>query len=937
MNNAFSTPGVKKYFAFQTPGVGRGLIKQGDFQVKNTLWKFKDNSATFVSKNACDVKTLYFPLCNNYPIMSSLTPRLHGDIKTNYNSFLLEPISRVDLSNSKSSRNFWIYINPKKIWSATGVTKDLETVKNDEFKFEAGLLWQKITRQNKKIGLKAEITSFIPSTGEPVEIMHVNITNISSKEIKFTPTAAIPIFARSANNLHDHRHVTSLLSRIQKNKSGIIVTPTLLFDESEHKKNLTSYFVLGNDDKASPAQYIYSTQEEFTGEASDFEAPEVIMRNLSPDATLNPQGKEPMGALRFKAKALKPKETCAYIVVMGILNPPKDMPESFNNTLEIDSIFAKFNSIDKVINSLNTTKTYWNKISCDNKTTTGDSNFDNWLRWVSIQPTLRKIFGCSFLPDFDYGKGGRGWRDLWQDCLALILNTPGEVRQLLINNFSGVRVDGSNATIIGSKPGEFIADRNNIPRVWMDHGIWPLVTTLLYIHQTSDFSILTQETTYFKDQQICRGKAKDWDWKPEYGKELKTKTNQIYNGTILEHILIQNLVQFFNVGPHNHIRLEGADWNDGFDMAKEFGESVAFTAMYAHNLNSLCGILDKLNEENIAVLKELSILLDSLTAAPINYSNIDQKQKLLDNYFKAVEYEVSGEKIPLPIAQLKSDLKKKAAWITQYIRENEWLKSSYFNGYYDNNKQRVEGKINGLIRMTLTGQVFPVMSGIATDEQTKTLFKACKRYLQHEKLKGFHLNTDFKQEQHALGRAFSFVYGDKENGAFFNHMVVMFSYALYKRGFAKEGYEVLNSIYQMTVNTNKSKIYPCIPEYFNAQGKGMYSYLTGSASWFMLTLITQVFGIRGEYGDLVIEPKLTKQQFSSQDTISLSTSFAEIKIEIKFINPRKKDYGKYSVRNVVLNGKIIAKDAKTPRFIMRRLDFLNLADKPENIIEVTLD
>jgi len=130
--------------------------------MKNTLWKFKDNNAAFVSENACEVKTLYLPLCNTSPIMSSLAPSLHGDVKTNYNSFLLEPISRVDLSNSKSSRNFWIYINPQKIWSAAGISKNLETAKFDEFKLEAGLLWQKISRQNKKIGLKTEITSFIP-------------------------------------------------------------------------------------------------------------------------------------------------------------------------------------------------------------------------------------------------------------------------------------------------------------------------------------------------------------------------------------------------------------------------------------------------------------------------------------------------------------------------------------------------------------------------------------------------------------------------------------------------------------------------------------------------------------------------------------------------------------------------------------------------------
>jgi len=51
---------------------------------------------------------------------------------------------------------------------------------------------------------------------------------------------------------------------------------------------------------------------------------------------------------------------------------------------------------------------------------------------VAIQPTLRKIFGCSFLPDFDYGKGGRGWRDLWQDCLGLILSG---VFRLVVANY----------------------------------------------------------------------------------------------------------------------------------------------------------------------------------------------------------------------------------------------------------------------------------------------------------------------------------------------------------------------------------------------------------------------------------------------------------------------------------------------------------------------
>ena len=48
---------------------------------------------------------------------------------------------------------------------------------------------------------------------------------------------------------------------------------------------------------------------------------------------------------------------------------------------------------------------------------------------------------------------------------------------------------------------------------------------------------------------------------------------------------------YYNVGDHNIIRLEDADWNDGLDLAKENGESVAFTALYAYNLETLSEIL----------------------------------------------------------------------------------------------------------------------------------------------------------------------------------------------------------------------------------------------------------------------------------------------------------------------------------------------------------
>ena len=70
-----------------------------------------------------------------------------------------------------------------------------------------------------------------------------------------------------------------------------------------------------------------------------------------------------------------------------------------------------------------------------------------------------------------------------------LLNPEG-VREMVVDNYGGVRIDGTNATIIGEKKGEFIADRNGIARVWMDHGMWPFMTTKLYIDQSGDVDVL---------------------------------------------------------------------------------------------------------------------------------------------------------------------------------------------------------------------------------------------------------------------------------------------------------------------------------------------------------------------------------------------------------------------------------------------------------------
>jgi Cellobiose phosphorylase len=165
------------------------------------------------------------------------------------------------------------------------------------------------------------------------------------------------------------------------------------------------------------------------------------------------------------------------------------------------------------------------------------------------------------------------------------------------------------------------------------------------------------------------------------------------------------------------------------------------------------------------------------------------------------------------------------------------------------------------------------MSGAASEEQIDKIIASVNKYLRDTKVGGIRLNTDFKEIKLNMGRGFGFAYGHKENGAMFSHMAIMYINALYKRGFAKEGFEILDMIYNHCNDFEKSRILPGIPEYINERGRGMYHYLTGAASWLLLTLLNEVYGVKGSLGDLMLQPKLVKEQFDRNSTAAVFTVF----------------------------------------------------------------
>ena len=328
--------------------------------MQNT-YQFISDKGVFSLPGAADYSDLYFPVAGECGIKSAVTPTLGGDCKLDQNTFLLEPVSVENLHNNRNARNFWCHIGTHGSWSATGNSAE-EIAKKftdlaDENEVTAGFMWQTVTRTSRKYQLSAQITSFVP-LDDPMEIMYVEITNTGNMQVRFTPTAAIPVYGRSADNLRDHRHVTSLLHRIRTVENGVLVTPTMSFDERGHRPNEMTYFVCGYDQTGEAPEDFYPTVQDFIGEGGNFERPKAVVKNLAGvPAGSAYAGCEAVGGLHFKERTLAPGETAGYTIMIGAVRKTEHAGET------ILSMTAAYRKAAQTKAAYERMKTYWEQKS----------------------------------------------------------------------------------------------------------------------------------------------------------------------------------------------------------------------------------------------------------------------------------------------------------------------------------------------------------------------------------------------------------------------------------------------------------------------------------------------------------------------------------------------------------------------------------------------
>jgi cellobiose phosphorylase len=131
----------------------------------------------------------------------------------------------------------------------------------------------------------------------------------------------------------------------------------------------------------------------------------------------------------------------------------------------------------------------------------------------------------------------------------------------------------------------------------------------------------------------------------------------------------------------------------------------------------------------------------------------------------------------------------------------------------------------------------------------------------------------------------------------------MYAYGLYQYDLVDQGHEAIMTLLHRAQHPD-AHLWVGIPEYFNDQGVGKYSYLTGSASWLLKVMRTEVFGIHFHLGALYFKPKLKSSDFIDGKA-SIQTYVKGRLTHVVYLNPKSLDHGQYVIKKILMQGKAI--------------------------------
>ncbi len=459
-------------------------------------------------------------------------------------------------------------------------------------------------------------------------------------------------------------------------------------------------------------------------------------------------------------------------------------------------IVQRYADADAVAVALDEVKAFWRETLSATHIETPAPELDVLANgWLLYQNLACRFWGRSAF----YQSGGAfGYRDQLQDSLALVYARPDLTREQIRRNAAHQFVEGD--VLHWWHP----ITEAGIRSRFSDDLLWLPYATAFYVRTTGDHEILDEVEPFLTARLLEEGEDEAFLTPQPSGE----------SGTVFEHAA-RTIDRSLTKGAHGLPLMGSGDWNDGMNRVgnEGRGESVWLGFFLAHILRHFLPLCDMRGETE-----------------------------------RAATYRAY-------LADLKAALND-AGW------DGDWFRRAYYDdgtplGSAQNNECRIDAIAQG----------WSVISGVATPEHAEAALRSVEEHLVDEGAGIIRLLTPpFDKTEHDPGYIKGYLPGVRENGGQYTHGVLWASRAFAEAGHGTRATELLRMISpinhartQEKADHYKVEPYAIAADVYSVpphEGRGGWTWYTGSAGWTYRVTVESILGLRVEADALVLDPRI---------------------------------------------------------------------------------
>jgi cellobiose phosphorylase len=699
----------------------------------------------------------------------------------------------------------------------------------DRYECRHGLGYTRIVGE--RGGVEVEVLFFIPP-GENVEVWKTTVRNKSGqrKDIKLFSFIEFCLF-EALNDMTNYQRTYSI--------GEVEVEGSAIFHKTEFRERRSHYTLFGC---TRPIDGFDTSRDVFVGVHNGLHEPAVPFAGASKNSLAH--GWNPIGSHQIDL-SLQPGASEAFAFLLAYVEqgdqPKFDAPFVMNKRVG-NALLRRYSEPGAVDAAFRRVKDHWETLLSRFQATCPDPHATRMLNtWNQYQcmATFNLSRSASL---FETGIGrGMGYRDSNQDLLGFVHLIPERARQRILDLAATQLADGTcfhQYQPLTKKGNAEIGGGFN------DDPLWLILSTVSYIKETGDRSILDEPVGYA---------------------DLPGSTE-----TLLHHLETSLAYTRRNRGPHGLPLIGHADWNDCLNLncfstePNESFQTAGDTAGSKAESVMIAGLFLYATREMVDLYQWLGSPADAA-----------QQQAYFDEMLSTVESQ---------------------AW------DGDWYLRAF-----DANSDPVGSHTCSEGQIFIESQGWCVLGGAGKDNGRarqamesvhKRLYTPNGVILQQPAYSEYHLE---------LGEVTSYPPGYKENAGIFCHNNTWIHLAWCLLGDGDRALEYYLSICP-SAKEEQIDTYRCEPYAYAQMiagpdgatpGEAKNSWLTGTAAWTFLSVSQGLLGVQPDYDGLRVDPCIPK----SWPEIAISRRFRDVEYRIRVQNPNGLCRG---VRRMTVNGLEIA-------------------------------